>query len=76
MKEKTALSFQTEDVGVRLNIETFPGIPKELVHIILGLNAIHIGVIGLLLNCWVTLVDWMTFLLNSEMYNSFPLAGR
>lgn len=34
MKEKTALSFQTDDVGVRLNIKTFPGIPKELVYIL------------------------------------------
>lgn len=47
---------------LELNIETFPGIPKELLYIILGLNSIYTGVIGLLLNSWVTLVDWMTFL--------------
>lgn len=59
-----------------MNAKTFPGIPKELAYIILGLNSVLIAVIGLLLKCWVTLVDWMTFLVNSEVYNSFSFPGR
>lgn len=60
---------------IEWNIKTFPGIPKELLYIILGLNSIHIGVTELLLNCWVILVDWMTFL-NSDVNKSFHLFGR
>lgn len=59
-----------------LNNKTFPGIPKEPAYIILRLNSVLIAVIGPLFKCWVTLVGWMTFLVNSEVDNSFYFPGR
>lgn len=50
-RKKPALCFQSNNVGVRVNTKTFPGIPKELAYIILGLNPLHIAVIELLLKC-------------------------
>lgn len=75
-KTKQLCVFKLTMWELVLSSKTFTTIPKELVYVILGLSSIGIGVTGLLLNCWVILVDWTTILINSNVYPSYCLSGR